>query len=173
MNIIVQTPRMVIREFLPQEEDTYLSHFNDEMVIQYIPKRSRDERINIFRTALSKYPVDKKSGIWGMFNKADGDFIGSCLLRPFNNDPGVLEIGYSVERKYWGTGIGTEMALAMVAYSFSDENISEVVALTDLENIGSQRVLEKAGLKRKDNLFKDGEELAYFKIPRLGINNHS
>jgi ribosomal-protein-alanine N-acetyltransferase len=40
----------------------------------------------------------------------------------------------------------------------------EIVALTDLENIGSQRVLEKSGFIRMDNLLKNGEELAYFKI---------
>ena len=169
MGTIVQTPRIVIREFLPEEENIYLNHFNDEMVIQYIPKRSRDERINIFRTALAQYPVTKKTGIWGVFNGDDGDFIGSCLLRPFNKEPGVIELGYSIEKKYWGIGIGTEMAVAMVDYGFSDENISEMVALTELENIGSQRVLEKAGLKRVDNLFKDGEELACFKIQRSGF----
>jgi ribosomal-protein-alanine N-acetyltransferase len=166
MGTIVQTPRIVIREFLPEEEETYLSHFKDEMVIQYIPKRSRDERINIFRNALAQYPVTKKTGIWGMFNNADGDFVGSCLLRSFNNEPGIIELGYSIERKYWGIGIGTEMAVAMVDHGFYDQNITEIVALTVLANIGSQRVLEKAGLKRIDNLFKDGEELAYFKLTR-------
>jgi len=167
MGIIAQTSRIVIREFLPEEENIYLNHFNDEMVTQYIPKRSRDERINIFRTALEQYPVNKKAGLWGMFNKADGAFIGSCLLRPFNNEPGILELGYSMERKYWGTGIGTEMAAAMVAYGFSDKKISEVVAVTDLGNIGSQRVLEKA-LKRMDNLLRDGEELTFFSLKRMG-----
>jgi ribosomal-protein-alanine N-acetyltransferase len=163
---ILQTPRLVIREFLPSEEDIYLNHFNDEKVALYLPKRSRDERINIFRTALEQYAGNKKSGIWGMFNKADGDFIGSCLLRPFNNEPGILELGYSMEQKYWGLGIGTEMAEAMVTYGFADKNTLEIVAVTILENIGSQRVLEKAGLKRTDNLLRGGEDLAYFKMLR-------
>ena len=87
MHTIIQTPRIVIREFLPEEEDIYLDHFNDEMVALYLPKRSREERKNIFRTALEKYQVSKTSGMWGMFNKADGDFIGSCLLRPFITSP--------------------------------------------------------------------------------------
>jgi ribosomal-protein-alanine N-acetyltransferase len=163
---ILQTPRLVIREFLFSEKDIYLNHFNDEKVALYLPKRSRDERVNIFRTALEQYAGNKKSGIWGMFNKADGDFIGSCLLRPFNNEAGILELGYSMEQKYWGLGIGTEMAKAVVAYGFSDKDILEIVAVTILENIGSQRVLEKAGLKRVDNLLRGGEELAYFKMSR-------
>jgi ribosomal-protein-alanine N-acetyltransferase len=169
MNIIAETSRIIVREFLPEEQNIYLNHFNDEMVIKYIPKRSREERIGIFRKALEQYPINKKMGIWGMFNKADGEFIGSCLLRPFNAEPGIVELGYSMDRKYWGMGIGTEMANAMVIYSLSDPNTLEIVALTDLKNIGSQRVLEKAGLKRMDNLLKDGVELAYFKILSNGF----
>ena len=80
MTTIAETPRLIIREFLPEEQETYLAHFTDELVLQYIPKRSREERIAIFQKAMNQYAVNKKLGIWGIFNKADGDFIGSCLL---------------------------------------------------------------------------------------------
>jgi len=167
MSIIKQTNRIVIREFLPEEQSVYLNHFNDEAVTLYLPKRSREERINIFNTALEQYRVTNKTGIWGMFNNHDSDFIGSCLLRNFsNNEPGVIELGYSMEKKYWGSGLGTEMAIAMIAHAFTDTNTQQVVAVTDLDNIGSQRVLEKAGLKRVENLLRDGTELAYFKSAR-------
>jgi ribosomal-protein-alanine N-acetyltransferase len=166
MHVIAQTPRLIIREFLPEELETYLHHFTDEEVCLYLPQRTTEERINIFQTALANYENSKLTGIWGMFNKGTGEFIGSCLLRPFNGDPKILEVGYSMDKKYWGQGIGTEMTEAMVAHSFSDADIDEVVAVTVLENIGSQRVLEKAGLKRADNFFRDGLELAFFRKPR-------
>jgi ribosomal-protein-alanine N-acetyltransferase len=162
MQTIIQTPRVTIREFSAEEEDTYLNHFTDELVIQYIPKRSRDERINIFRKALEQYSISKTAGIWGMFDKNNANFIGSCLLRPFDNNTKVMELGYSLERKYWGMGF----AAAMISLGFSDRNVSEIVAVTDLENTGSQRVLEKAGLKRADNLTRGGEELACFRLSR-------
>ena len=166
MSIITATPRLIVREFLPEEQAIYLNHFNDEMVLLYIPKRSRDERIGIFRKALEQYAITKHSGIWGIFNKADGGFMGSCLLRPFNNEPGKIELGYSLDRKHWGTGIATEMALAMVEHGFTCPDITEIVAVTELPNIGSQRVLEKAGFTRMDNLLRDGEELAFFRVEK-------
>ena len=166
MHIIAQTPRLIIREFLPEELETYLHHFTDEEVCLYLPKRTTDERINIFQTALVNYESTKQTGIWGMFNKETGEFIGSCLLRPFNGDVKVTEVGYSMDKKYWGKGIGTEMTEAMIAHGFSDTNVDEVVGVTVLENIGSQRVLEKAGLKRADNFFRDGLELAFFRKVR-------
>ena len=169
MSIIVETPRLIIREFLAEELETYLNHFKDEEVCLYLPKRTPDERIKIFMIAIANYTTNKQSGIWGMFNKADGDFIGSCLLRPFD-EPGKIELGYSMDKRYWGQGIGTEMAIAMVSHGFTDATINEIVAVTVPENIASQRVLEKAGLVRSGNLVRNGEELAYFRKARL--NNY-
>jgi ribosomal-protein-alanine N-acetyltransferase len=167
MHVITQTPRLIIREFLPDEQAVYLHHFTDEEVCRYIPVRTTGERINIFQTALNNYAISKQTGIWGMFNKENGEFIGSCLLRPFNNNPAVMEIGYSVDRIYWGQGIATEMVKAMIAYSFTHDDITAVKAVTTLENVGSQKVLEKAGLIRVDNILRDGLELAYFKLSKL------
>jgi ribosomal-protein-alanine N-acetyltransferase len=163
MSVIVQTDRIIIREFLPEEQEIHLTHFTDERVTLYLPNRSREERITIFQDALKQYAVTQTMGIWGMFNKADNDFIGCCLLRPFNNDPATAELGYSLEHKYWGRGIGTEMATAVIAHGLTDNTISEIVAVTALENLASQRVLEKAGLMRADNFIKDGLELAFFR----------
>lgn len=161
--IIAETPRLIIREFLLREEEIYLNHFNDEEVCQFIPKRTREERVNIFLSALVNYISNKQLGIWGMFDKATGEFVGSCLLRFFNTEMDKIELGYSLEKKYWGKGLASEMAKAMVAYAFEHNKAAEVVAVTDIANIPSQRVLEKAGLIRVENIMRDGEELAYFK----------
>ncbi|WP_429384123.1 GNAT family N-acetyltransferase [Mucilaginibacter sp. UYCu711] len=166
MAVITQTERLIIREFLPEELETYLNHFVDERVLQYIPKRSREERVTIFNNALNQYSETKTKGIWGIFSKADDSFMGSCLLRQFAGDADVIELGYSLNHEHWGKGIGSEMVTAMVSYGFMDKCVSEIVAVTELENTGSQRVLEKAGLKRVDNLIRDGLELAYFRLPR-------
>jgi ribosomal-protein-alanine N-acetyltransferase len=164
MTIIAQTNRLTIREFLPTDLETYLHHFTDDRVIVHLPKRSREERITIFNNALNQYPITKTAGIWGIYNKANGEFMGSCLLRPFENETGVLELGYSLDYKYWGQGIATEMANAIIAHGLNDNNIADIVAVTTLGNIPSQRVIEKAGLKRVDDLVRSNEVLAFFRL---------
>jgi len=166
MSIIAQTPRIIIREFLAEELETYLKHFTDDRVTLYIPKRSREERIIIFNNALNQYQTTNTTGIWGMFDSTTHSFIGSCLLRPFDDKASVLELGYSLEQKYWGLGLATEMAIAISSHGFNDSTINEIVAVTTLANAGSQRVLQKAGFKQGDNLMRNGEELAYFKLAR-------
>jgi [ribosomal protein S5]-alanine N-acetyltransferase len=167
MHLIAQTKRITIREYLPNELETYLNHFTDKKVALYIPKRSRDERINIFNNAFIQYQTTKTNGMWGMFNNTDEEFIGGCLLRPFHGDPNLFEIGYSLNRKYWGQGLATEMVEALVKYSFTTPNITAIVACTQLPNLASQRVLEKAGFMRGENIVEeDGLELAFFTLSR-------
>jgi ribosomal-protein-alanine N-acetyltransferase len=166
MHLIAQTPRFVIRDFRPEEEDTYMALFADDRVTVHLPKRSRKENIEIFRKTLDDYAANKALGRWGIFNNVDGDFIGVCLLRDFYDEEGKIELGYVLHQKYWGKGIASEMALIMVAYGLTHTHAKEIVAVTTLENTGSQRVLEKAGMQRLDNFVRDKEELAYFKIAR-------
>lgn len=167
MHIIAQTNRITIREYLPNDLETYLNHFTDKEVTRYIPNRSTEERITIFNNAFIQYQTTKTNGMWGMFNINDGGFIGGCLLRPFHGDPNLFEVGYSINRQLWGQGLATEMVEALVTYGLSTANITAIVAVTELPNIASQRVLEKAGFKRGENIFEeDGLELAFFRLSR-------
>jgi ribosomal-protein-alanine N-acetyltransferase len=169
MHIIAQTPQFVIRNFKPDEEEAYLSLFDDEQVLIHIPKRSRKENMNIFRNALNDYAARKTLGRWGLFNNGDNEYIGLCLLKNFNGEAGKIELGYVLSRKYWGKGIASEMAHKMVAYAFTHTDAQELVAITTLGNIASQRVLEKAGFKRMDNIISAGEEVAYFRIEKPSL----
>jgi ribosomal-protein-alanine N-acetyltransferase len=166
MHIIAQTPRFVIRNFRPEEEDIYMALFDDQRVTLHLPNRSRKEHIKIFKETLNDYTQHKVLGRWGMFNTIDGEFIGLCLLRNFDDEDGKVELGYVLHQKYWGRGIASEMAILMISYGFTHANALEIVAVTTLENTSSQKVLEKAGLMRMDNYKRNREELAYFRIIR-------
>lgn len=165
MSIIIQTPRFIVRNFLPEEEAIYVDLLLDPDVALYLPKRSREEHKQFFNMAITDYAAGKVLGKWGIFNIKDDDFIGMCLMRPFD-DTGLLEIGYSLHQKYWGKGIATEMVKALIAYGFGSTNAKGIVAVTALGNMASQRVLEKAGLQRDGNIIRQNEELAYFKIAK-------
>ena len=165
MHIITQTKRITIREYLPEDMDTLIDHLFDERVALYIPKRTREERIVIFENGLKHYETTKTHGMWGIFDKDTNELIGSCLLRPYNDASDTLEIGYTILPKYWKQGFATEMIAALVEYGFIEDRIRQLVAVTELPNIASQRVLEKNGFVRGDNVMQD-IELAFFRLPR-------
>lgn len=164
MHIIAQTPRFVIRNFMPEEEATYLALFDDPRVTLHLPKRSRREQIEIFRKAIEDYDTNTGLGRWGIFNNIDGDYIGMCLLRNYYDEEGRIEIGYSLRHKYWGKGVASEMAIIMVSYALTHTDANEIVGVTTLGNTASQKVLEKAGLIRMPDFRRDGEDLAFFSM---------
>jgi RimJ/RimL family protein N-acetyltransferase len=59
------------------------------------------------------------------------------------------EVGYVLARRYWGRGLMTEAAGAVVEWVIAQPEIHRVWATVDLENVASQRVLEKVGMIRE------------------------
>ncbi len=165
MHTLYQSPKIIIREFLPQEKQLFLDLFKDEQVTQYLPVTSPERYIEMFDELLENYQK-KNLSRWAIFNAADNDFIGMCVARIFFHDSNQIEIGYVLGRNYWGKGIATEVCKALTEYSFANTGTKEVVAITDLDNTGSQNVLQKVGFERLSNLMRNQEELAYFKIER-------
>jgi len=71
------------------------------------------------------------------------------------------EMGYWLAEPYWGKGIITEAIKQTIQYGFKTFDISRIFARPYGFNEASQRVLEKAGMKKeavlKNTLFKNGE----------------
>ena len=162
MNVIVQTPRIIIREFEPTELSLLLTLDADTRLIKYVKKRSVDETSQIFKDSLREYKNTSGLGRWGMFNPVDSDFIGICMLRPSDYDISSIELGYRLHYKYWGNGIATELTKALVAYGIDKLELKTICAVTHPDNIASQRVLEKAGLVRNGTVTWYGEILPFF-----------
>lgn len=62
---------------------------------------------------------------------------------------GRLEVGYALARPHWGRGLMTEALVEVKAWALRQTAIWRVGAFADVENFGSIRVMEKAGLLRE------------------------
>jgi ribosomal-protein-alanine N-acetyltransferase len=173
MHLIAQTPHFFIREFTPQDETAYMSLFDDGQVTLHLPKRTPQENRQMFRDTFKGYMEHKALGRWGIFNNGTEEFIGLCLLREYNERADQVELGYVLAQKFWGQGIAGAMAQIMVAYALTHTDVAEIVAVTTLTNVGSQKVLIKAGLDRLDNITRDGDELAFFSLKRPAVDTLS
>ncbi|KAG4210229.1 hypothetical protein ERO13_A02G033501v2 [Gossypium hirsutum] len=71
------------------------------------------------------------------------------------NDKCRGELGYVLASKYWGKGIVTRAVKMVVDTIFVEwPHLERLEALVDVENVGSQRELEKAGFQREGVLRK-------------------
>lgn len=156
-----QSNTIVIREFTAQELPVFLSLFDNPNVTIYLPYKTHEEYIGMFQKALRDYKEGFLSR-WGIFNPLNNEFVGMGVARIFADNPDQIEIGYVLGENYWGKGIAAEVCKALVQYCLSLNTNKEIVAVTDLDNIGSQKVLAKNGFNRIENLVRENEELAYF-----------
>lgn len=93
-----------------------------------------------------------------------GEAIGGIGLHPkIDVDRKNAELGYWLAEPYWGKGIITAAIKEMVDFGFKNFDISRIFARPFGTNIGSQKVLEKAGFileaTFEKTLYKNGEYL--------------
>lgn len=94
----------------------------------------------------------------------NGKAIGSIgAFRQTNIHNKTAELGYYIAEEYWGKGIMTEAVKQLCDYVFSHTDIIRIYAEPFACNIGSCRVLEKAGFQYegtlRSNAFKNGNVL--------------
>ena len=70
-------------------------------------------------------------------------------------EPIKMSFGYTGARDQWGKGYMTEAVLASIRWAFQQSPIHRVYATTDVENVPSRRVMEKAGMQCEGILRKD------------------
>lgn len=90
--------------------------------------------------------------------------IGSIgAFRQTNIHNKTAELGYYIAEEYWGKGIMTEAVKQLCDYMFSHTDIIRIYAEPFAYNIGSCRVLEKAGFQYegtlRSNALKNGRVL--------------
>lgn len=165
MVIIYSSSRIIIKAFLSSQEELFSSFFDDADVARYLPSYNKDEYKKLFEKIFEDYEKGPL-GRWGVFHPNTDEYIGNCLIRIFQEDKNALEIGYSIGKKYWGKGLGSEIATAMVEYAFSKTEIMHLAAVTVPENVGSQKVLEKAGFAHDSSINRTGTDLYLYKLQR-------
>jgi [ribosomal protein S5]-alanine N-acetyltransferase len=91
-------------------------------------------------------------GPWVFFESATGVFVGRGGLRAtIVTGSECVELLYAVRPDAWGRGYATEMALISVERA-RQLRIAEVVGLVAGGNNASRRVLEKAGMRLREEL---------------------
>lgn len=81
---------------------------------------------------------------------ADGPrLVGAIGLKDIDRDHAVAELGYWVGVPWWGRGIATEAARAVLAYAFDELGLNRVSAHHMVRNPASGKVLERAGMRRE------------------------
>jgi len=89
--------------------------------------------------------------------------IGFCGLQPLSGTPDV-EIGWWLAKAYWGRGLGTEAARAVLRFGFESVGLTRIVAIAQPANRASVHIMEKLGLSFERDLIRKGVHVVLYSV---------
>lgn len=166
---ILETRRLALRRLRPGDLDALAALYADPLVRRHYPDGTLDrartkEELDWFVAGDPDHPA---LGLWATVHKPTGAFIGRCGLLPWVID-GVpeVEIAYMLDRRFWGQGLGAEVARALVRHGFETLGLARLVALILPANTASIRTAAAAGLAFEKIGLIDGEPVPVYAVKR-------
>ncbi len=140
------TERMVLRRYRPEDaDDLYRYLGTDPAMYQYSgwnPYATLEMARATVQGFIDRYK-DAQTYSWVM--DIDDVIIGTIGAYDYHNSQ--IEVGFSVVPGWQGRGLATEAMRKVLEYLTENEGIPRVMAWCAAENVGSRRVLEKAGMR--------------------------
>jgi RimJ/RimL family protein N-acetyltransferase len=151
MRIILETPRLILRQFTVGDVDDLFTLNSDPEVMRYLtggrPTPREEIRDQILPFHLAVYDRLDRLGTWAAESTATGEFLGWFHFRPGQDaDITNIDLGYRLRRSAWNKGYATEGSRALISMRFTELAVERVFAHTMTLNAISRRVLEKCGL---------------------------
>lgn len=180
-DFVLSTERLLLRPLRMDDLDALAEIYADPQVRRFFPegtltrRETREELEWIIDVYYGRYGY----GLWATVLKETGAFIGRCGLLPWkvtsgrDGRPGLdgadeypgddaqveVEVAYLLSQPYWGRGLGTEAARAIVAFAFDELHLDRLICLFEPENHASRRVAEHVGFTYEGDIEIDGEVL--------------
>ena len=149
-NIWIETPRLILRPWQGTDLEDFYEYARVDGVGQmagWLPHKDLEES----RQILSMFIAEKKT--LALELKENRKVIGSIGLETRDADLGITaklmgrEIGYVLNKDYWGRGLMPEAVKAVIDYCFSELGFDWLTCGHFIRNGQSRRVVEKCGFR--------------------------
>jgi len=89
---------------------------------------------------------------WVIESKEDGKFVGLLTIGDIPN-VSPFSLSYRIKSTYWSKGITTEAVARLLRFVFDEMKVSNVAAAVHVDNVASQKVLDKTGFQKTGFLY--------------------
>jgi len=159
--VILETPRLVLREFTHEDDAFVLRLLNEPSWLRFIGDRGvrtlPDARRYLDDGPRRSY-ARNGFGLWCVVPKGGDAPVGMCGLIRRDTLPDV-DVGFAFLPEAWGRGYARESAAAVLDHARDVLGLRRVLAITDPENAASIRVLERVGMLREGTVRMPGESV--------------
>ncbi len=166
MSTILETPRLLLRQFVIEDAPAIFRVNSDPEVVRYaegVVPASVDETLGHLRNGPLADYARYGFGRWAVVEKSTDELIGMCGPK-FLAELGEVEIGYRLARDRWSRGLATEAATAALNYARDDLALDHLIALIMEDNTASIRVAEKLGMTPAGTILFEGAEVLRYEI---------
>lgn len=156
-DVELRTPRLLLREFTYDDFSAVHTYASDETVTRYTDwgPNSIDDTEEFFREALLVANAQPRDSYLFAISLSESPAIGCARLGIVSRAELIGDLGYVLNAGYWGQGIATEATKCLIDFGFNELGLHRIFATCHPDNIGSSRVLEKAGFQLEELLKED------------------
>ncbi|EAJ4316836.1 glutamine-hydrolyzing GMP synthase [Campylobacter upsaliensis] len=181
VKFILETPRTYLRPYRLDDLEDLHKILDEKTMYAWGHAFSKQECKDWIEQQLQRYQK-YGFGLWAVVDKASGEIIGNAGLNYENitlvsdetkvdevdssgeSQCEILELGYIINHRFWGQGLGLEVARACAKYAFSKLGVKELYCLIKEDNAPSLKLAKKLGMRVVGKNIKHykGQELAHF-----------
>ena len=145
---VFTSKRLFFNEFTPGDWALIYELNSDPEVVKYLhePQTTAEVAREVLANTIIPQYTKYNHGRWAVYLKHSNEFIGWCGLK-YRSETGIVDLGYRFMKKHWGFGYASEAAIRCVEYGFQVLKLARIFGAAHVDNIASQKVLEKAGLQ--------------------------
>lgn len=144
-----RTARLILRPIAAEDAasifDTYAGNSEVTRFLIWRPHQRLGDTQAYIARCIATSPDEART--YALTGREDGAVRGALDLRRAGLHR--LEFGYVLARFWWGQGLMTEALAEVVQWALQQPSVFRIGAVCDVENVGSARVMEKAGLSRE------------------------
>jgi RimJ/RimL family protein N-acetyltransferase len=143
---MIETPRLILRPWRDSDREPFARMNADPRVMEFFPETLTLQESDAALVRIAAHQDRHGFGLQAAELRETGEFIGFIGLSVPTFEAHFtpcIEIGWRIAYDYWGRGLATEGARAVLATA-----PGEIVSFTTVGNIRSRRVMEKLGMTR-------------------------
>ena len=175
MKFYLETERLILREFRESETEGIFELDSNAEVHKYLgnnPITTYKQAEDIITFFEEQYK-ERGIGRFAAFEKESGEFIGWSGLKlntgekeELNGFTDFIDIGYRFIPRFWGKGYASESAFACLDFGFKEMNYDIIYGAADVENIGSNKILQKVGLQFVNKFDYKGVDVNWYELKK-------
>ena len=145
----LETERLLLRPFRMVDAQDVFAYASRPELTEYLPwltHRSIADSREYLRFVEERRRRGEPAS-WGMELREEGRIVGSCGFNSWEPGHARAEIGYCLSPDYRGLGLMPEAVRAVLKFGFEALELNRIAALCQVENVASERVLEKVGMR--------------------------